>query len=57
MLKLVVEQTPVQRAVGASLAVKGAKPYNMMPANIRNIDSRKINDSKENWTFFKTKQP
>ena len=35
--------TPVQRAVEASLAVKGAKLFNMMPANVRNIDSTKIN--------------
>ena len=35
--------TPVQRAVEASLAVKGARLFNMMPANVRNIDSTKIN--------------
>ena len=35
--------SPVQRAVEASLAVKGAKLFNLMPAEVRNIDSKKIN--------------
>ena len=49
--------TPVQRAVEASLAVKGAKLFNLVPKEIRNIDSKKINVFKRELDKFLTDIP
>ena len=49
--------TPVQRAVEASLAVKGAKLFNLVPKEIRNIDSKKINVFKRELDKFLTGIP
>ena len=44
--------SPVKKARENSLAVKGAKMFNMLPSDIRNITSEKVNDFKNSLDIF-----
>ena len=50
----VVHNSPnsVKKARENSLAVKGAKMFNLLPSEIRNITSEKVNVFKSNLDFF-----
>ena len=43
---------PVKKARENSLAVKGAKMFNLLPSEIRNITSKKVNDFKSRLDVF-----
>ena len=53
-VKNVVRNAPnsVKKARENSLAVKGAKMFNMLPSDIRNITSEKVNVFKSSLDFF-----
>ena len=53
-IKSVVQNAPsqVKKARENSLAVKGAKMFNLLPSHIRNITSEKVNVFKSGLDFF-----
>ena len=44
--------SPVKKARENSLAVKGAKMFNLLPSDIRNITSEKVKDFKSSLDIF-----
>ena len=44
--------SPVKKARENSLAIKGAKMFNLLPSDIRNITSEKVKDFKSSLDIF-----